>query len=748
MPNVDLGMNKLPPAKSKKKRKKMQGGPDEPAYSDSNHPDDEDAPPEEDEESKGSKPKDKDDDESDEDILKRILKRFKRCVSYEGENRKQALEDLKFKAGDQWPADVAAQRNTDKRPCLTVNKIPTFIHQVTNAQRENRPSINVNPVGDKSDPDAAKMYRGLIRAIERDSAADIAYDTAFENAVSNGFGYFRITTDWEHPKSFNQVIRIVRIRNPFTVYLDPDHQEPDGADCEFGFVTELVTRDEFKDQWPDADPMPFNDMGVGEIYKDWINSDTLRIAEYFEVKHRKRKLVELENGYVGFEDSLSDEVKKNISSKRVLVRRERETDEPYIKWYKVTAKEILQSQKWLGRWIPIIPVIGNEIDIEGKLKLSGLIRDAKDSQRIYNYSVTAETELVALAPKAPFVMEEGQLEGHETEWKQANTKNFAVLSYKGTSVNGVAAPPPQRQPMVGTPVGWVQMKMGAAQDMMATTGVRFDPTNSENRVDDSGRAIRELRRSSDIGSFHYVDNLARSLKRCGQLLIDLIPKIYDERQVITILREDDSEERIQIDPGAPKAFNEVMNNAGKKMKIFNPNAGRYGVTVTIGPSYATKRIEASESMMQFAKAMPAEAQKFADLIAKNMDWPGAQEIASRLAKAIPANLLTPDQKDVPPQMQALMQAMQQQIQQLTQQLQGAMAALNDKDKDRAVALEKIQKDYEAKMAAILEKAEANFQKHVGSHVQNLADDVRNLTDHLHKMNGATPSNQNTVETGT
>lgn len=743
-PKVDGAMNKIPTPKSGKKPPKPKKDSDRkanqpPAYSAANTPDQgADEPDPTNEDAKGTKV-DREEgkpekEESDADILARVRKRFKLCVAFESDNRKAGLEDLKFKAGDQWPAGVATQRNTDRRPCLTVNKIPTFIHQITNDQRQNRPTINISPVGDKGDVDAAKMYRGLIRAIERDSCADIAYDTAFDNAVSNGFGYFRIVTEFESAESFNQVICIKRIRNPFTVYLDPDHQEPDGADSTYGFVTERISRDEFKDKYPDADPIPFTELSIGDTYKDWVDAETIRVAEYFEIKHKKKRLVKLENGWSGFFDDLSDTVKDQIKSKRVLIDHERETEVPEVMWYKVTAKDVLERNKWLGKWIPIIPVIGNEIDIEGKVKLSGLIRDAKDAQRIYNFGVTAEIELVALAPKAPWVVEEGQIEGHEQEWKAANTKNYPYLSYKGTSVGGRPAPPPQRQQLVGSPQGWIALKQGAAADMMATTGIRFDPTQSDKRVDDSGVAIRELRRSGDLGSFQYVDNLARSLRNCGRQLTDLIPKIYDAKQIATILREDDSEDRVMINNDLEVAYKEVPDpkNPNKKIKMWNPSMGKYACTVTIGPSYATKRIEASENMMAFAKAMPNAAAMIADLIAKNQDWPGAEEIAARLAKAVPPQLLTPNQKDVPPQMQAFIQNLESQLTAVSQQLKAAMAALNDKNEDRAIAMDKISRDFDAKILAVAQKAEASFENHVGTHVRALAKDVQALTKEISK----------------
>lgn len=649
------------------------------------------------------------DEEDDQSLLERIRKRMTRCIQAESENRKKGLAALKFKAGDQWPADIAAQRNTDQRPCLTINKIPTFVHQVTNDQRQNRPSINVSPVGDKGDKDVALMYRGMIRAIERDSSADIAYDTAFENAVSNGFGYIRLLTEYGDPKTFNQVLRISRVRNPFTVYLDCDHQEPDGADCKYGFITELVSRDEFETEWPDAQPVPFMLSGQGESYKNWVGKDEIRIAEYYEIVHKKRTLVALSNGHVGWKDELHEDAKAAIESGGLEVLNERESDETETKWYKVTALEVLERQTSVFKWIPIIPVIGNEIDIEGKVKLTGIIDAMMDAQRQYNYWSTSETELVALQPKAPFIMEEGQAEGHEQQWKNANRKNYPALFYKGTSLNGRPIPPPQRQPPPQIPAGIVNAKMGAAQDMIATSGIRFDATMNERMTDESGKAIRELRRSGDLGSFHYVDNLARALKHLGRIMIDAIPKVYDTKRTLTILRMDDTEETVTLDPSAPKPYQEMQGQHGK-LKIFNPTMGKYGVTVTVGPSFATKRIEAAESMMAFAKALPNTAALIADLIAKNQDWPGAEEMASRLAKAVPPQLLTPDQKDVPPQMQAVLQNMDMQIKQLVQVNQKLMAALSDKQADRAQDQDKIDKDFEAKLMAIIQKAESDLGK--------------------------------------
>jgi len=671
-------------------------------------------------------------------LLERCRKRFDQCVTWESQNRIDGLEDLKFKKGDQWPAAIAAQRNYDNRPCFTVNKMPTFTHQITNEQRQNRPSINVSPVGDRGDPEVAKMYRGLIRFFERASHADLAYDTAFDYGVSMGWGYWRMTTEYDDPKTFNQTICIKRIRNNFSVYLDPYAQEPDGADARYAFITEMVPREDFEAEFPKADPMSWTESGPGDTFKNWVQKESIRIAEYFEISEKDRTLVYLSNGHEGWKDELADEVKTAIERGTMEIVAERESKIPTVKWYKVTAVEVLEEREWLGRWIPLCRVIGDEIDIEGRVTLSGVIRNAKEAQRLDNYVHTMMIETIALQPKAPFVGAEGQFEGHEDSWEQANVKSFSYLQYKPTALQGNLLPPPQRQTPSLPTQGWEQLHTLAAQAMMATTGIRFDATLQERVVDESGRALRELRRSSDTGSLHYYDNLCRALKHQGDMFLDLIPKIIDTRRMMTILREDDTEEQVMIDPNAEKPYSEGRHPVtGKTLKIFNPKIGKYGITVTIGPSYATKRIEAAESMMDFVRALPQTAALVADLVAKNQDWPEAEQIAARLAKTIPPHLLAPDMKDVPPQVQALLQGMDQQVKQLTAQLATAMQQLNDKTADRAVEADKIEKQFEAallkvvadvetKMAKVQEQAVANYNTHITAQMQALADGVKGL----------------------
>lgn len=676
--------------------------------------------------------------EDDAEILERIRKRMERCIAAESDNRKAAVDDRKFKAGVQWPGDIAAQRNTDKRPCITNNRMKTFVHQVTNPARENRPQININPIGDRADKEGAKIFEGLIRSIERDSHADIAYDTSLDDAVTSGWGYMRLLTEWKSPKSFDQVLVIKRVRNPFTVYLDPDRQEPDGSDARFGFITEIIPEDQFEEEYPNAQKIPFEMGGAGEKFRSWITKDGIRVVECYEIVETMRDLVYLSTGYEGWKDELDDITKARIKNGSIDILDERKSPDAQVKYYKVTAMEVLEQKDWIGKWIPIIQVIGDEIDIEGKVVLSGIIRDAKDAQRMDNYWNTFLTENVALGPKTHYVMEEGQLEGHEQEWKTANTRPRPALTYKGTSVDGHPAPPPQRVAPPDAPTGVMAALQIAQQNMMATTGIRFDSTPQERMYDESGKALRELNRKTDIGAFHYYDNFRRSLEFLGRQIVEIIGggKLYTRRQTITILRMDDKEENVVMDPMLGAAYKETKGEKGLT-KYFNPAFAEWGVTVDAGPSYATKREEAAESMMEFVKALPNTAQLVMDLIASEMDWPGADKIAARLAKAIPAQLLTADLKDIPPQIQALIQNLEQQSKQLQMQLQQAMKALSEKTEDREIQREKVQADYEAKLLNIIAKTEETGKKLAMEQAKFVAEtfieEMRSARNHDHEL---------------
>lgn len=612
-----------------------------------------------------------------EKLLAEARARFQTASDAESDIRQEALEDLRFRAGDQWPEHIESQRKLDSRPCLTINRIPQFLRQVTNEIRQNRPAIQINPVDDKADPETAEVFQGVIRHIEQSSDAEVAYDTAAEHAATFGFGYFRVCTDYVSEESFDQEIRIERVKSAFSVYFDPACQKPDYSDARYCFVIQDLDRDEFKDQFPTSEVAGLSDMGgVGERAPGWFSDKNVRIAEYWYIERKKETLAMLADGTIIALDQVPD---------GIPVIRTRAVEVPKVYWAKINGLEVLDEREWPGRYIPVVPVLGDEILIDGERILCGLVRFARDPQRMYNYWATAEAEMVALAPKAPFIGAAGQFEGYERQWLQANTRNQPYLEYKPTSTAGQPMPPPQRQTYEPPIQAMSMLRMQSADDLKATTGI-YDASLGARSNEQSGRAILARQKEGDVANFHYADNLARAIKHLGRILVDLVPKIYDAPRVLRIIGKEE-EERIV-------AINQPIVEKGVE-RIYDLSAGKYDVTVTVGPSYSTKRQEAVASMMELSQAYPALVQVAGDLMVKNMDWPGAQQISERLRKVLPANLAEDEDGEnqvIPPAAKQQMEQMAQQNEQLAQALDQATDTIRTKrmeldSKERIAALE-------------------------------------------------------------
>ncbi len=603
---------------------------------------------------------------SDEKLLELARKRFKAAAEAEQHIREEALVDFEFRIGNQWPDGVKLQREQDGRPALTINRIPQFLRQVTNEQRLSRPSVQVNAVDSGADVETAEIYQGLTRHIEVSSDAEAAYDTAFECATTGGFGWLRINTEYCNDETFDQEIRVERILNPFSVYVDPSAVKPDRSDMGWAFVVEDFDADEYRAMYPNSEAAGLSDFAsIGDAAPDWRPGGNIRVAEYFRIETKRRELLLMVDGSVVFADEF-----ETAPPAAAIVRR-RIVEERQVQWAKINGVEVLEQRDWAGKWIPLIPVLGDEVSINGKRHLFGMVRFARDPQRMYNYWVSSATETIALAPRAPFIGVEGQFEGHEAQWRMANVRSFAYLEYKPTSVAGQPAPPPQRN-FAEPPIQAIMVSIGQADnDLKATMGI-YDASLGQSGAESSGRAILARQRESDTANANYGDNLRRAIKHVGRILIDLIPKIYDSERVVRILRPDGSSDMVPV--------NQPFEDKGVA-RIYDLSAGKYDVTISTGPSYQTQRQEAAASMIELAKVEPRLMQVAGDLVVGNMDWPGSQEIAGRLKKLLPPELQDvgqDGQTELPPEAQAQMAAMGQQIEQLTAALEESMQALQTK----------------------------------------------------------------------
>ena len=642
--------------------------------------------------------KDKDSSSS---VLATARSRLDMAIGALSESREDEIDDLKFYAGSpdnrwQWPADVLATRGAvqgqtiNARPCLTVNKLPQHVRQVTNDQRQNRPSGKVIPADDHADVEVAEIFNGMVRHIEYISDADVAYDTACENQVSYGEGYIRILTEYCDENTFDQDIKIGRVRNSFSVYMDPTIQDPTGADAKWCFITEDITKDEYQRMYPDSAPITtLQTLGVGDQnLSQWLMEDTIRVADYYYVDYDRATLNLYPGNVTAFDGTPEDKQLKAIYGKP---KRTRESDRVKIKYCKINGYEILEERDWAGKYIPVVRIVGNEFEVDGRLYVSGLVRNAKDAQRMYNYWVSQEAEMLALAPKAPFIGYGGQFEGYENQWKTANTTNWPYLEVNPdvTDGQGAVLPLPARAQPPMASSGLLQAKAGASEDIKASTG-QYNASLGMGSNERSGRAILARQREGDVGTYHYGDNLARGVRHIVRQLVDLIPKIYDTQRVARIIGIDGETKMVKIDPMQQEPVKKIMQDDIVIDKIYNPNVGKYDVVVATGPGYATKRQEALEAMAQLLQGNPQLWQVAGDLFVKNMDWPGAQEMAKRFAKTIDPKLMEDGDKSPELQMaEQQMQAMGQEMEQMHQMIQNVGKSIEVQDMER--------KDFEAQV---------------------------------------------------
>ena len=611
----------------------------------------------------------------DQDLYKQFCDTIKLDIDAKREERDLMRDDQKFAAGEQWPEMIAKAREAQGRPIQTINRLPAFIDQIVGDARQNKPSIKVH-AGEDGDEDIAAIYDGLIRAIQNESNADFAYDTAVEHTATFGFGAWRIKTDYESEDSFNQVICIERITDPLSVYFDKNSVLPDYSDARHVTVRVKMTKDDYKARWPKKEEADYN---FDDFTSDWVvDKDQVIVAEHWYKVDEKATLYAVED----FEGNTQVTLEKPPIGYNVV--NQRETTITKIKMCMISGAGILEESDWAGKYLPIVGVNGKEDLVDGKRTLRGLVRFAKDPQRMYNYWRTIDTEQKALAPKAPVLVTAKQIEGYEQHWQESLTTNMPYLI-----VNDVpSASMPQRINAGIVDKGANEAALMCVDEMKSTTGI-FSASLGEQDNEKSGRAILAQQRKGDTANFAYIDNIARAIKWTGKIIIDLIPKIYDAARVVAVIGADGEKKLERI--------NQVVMQKGQP-KLLDLSVGKYDLVVTQGASYATKRIEALNSMVEIARVNPAIMQIAGDLIVKAMDWDGASEIAERLKKMLPPQLQQEEGEDgqqLPPEVQSMIEQGKQQIDELTRQVQ--MLESEKDDKDDELRLKKYEIDVKAEI---------------------------------------------------
>jgi hypothetical protein len=623
-------------------------------------------------------------------VVEEARKRYDSAVEVWTPIYDQARDDMRFSDPtdpQQWDDEVKRERQSapgGARPCLVFDQTQQFVRQVINTARRNKPALNFLPVDDESDPKLAEVLKGLARQTEYASRAEVGYITALDQATRGGIGYFRLVLEEEkYSRVDNQLCpKIKRVVDFSTVWPDPDFTEPDGSDMQWGFVEESMHRSKFEREYPKARGQDWDDKG-------WFTKDHVRVVEYYRLRE--------------------------VDGQKVCEH------------FKLSGEEVLEETTFPAEYVPIFPVLGNEEWDEGQRRLSGCVRLARDAQITYNFERNSEFEAVAVGPKAPWLAPAEAIEDYQSHWAQANRGNLAYLPYKSMDEQGNPIARPERIAPAGIAAGWTQLSERSRQDIQAALGM-YQATVGNNPNSQSGRAVMALQDKADVGSFHYVDNLALSISHCGRVLTQVWPVVYDQEQVLRIIGEDDDPQFVRVDPNQPMGYMERRDLQGKQIVTINPGVGRYDVRATVGPAFQTRQVEAAAELGEMVNGNPQLMAILGDVWVKMRNFPEAEKIARRLKAMLPPQVQQAEQEEdgapqIPPQVLQVLQQAQQEIQGLQQQLQeaqGGMAqaqlegqiklAIEQERRTTALAVEESRKDGAYDIAELKTLLEIILQK--------------------------------------
>lgn len=641
---------------------------------------------------------------TDEELLEQAQEHWSLCDDHYSEQYQESTDDWEFLHGiGQWDQGAENTRKKEGRPCLTLNQLLPYAHQITNDIKQARLAIRVVPVDSKADIETAEIRAGIIRNIEKQSRAKSVYGTAAMNAIGGGLGWIRVTTDYASPDSFDQEAYLKRVLDFTSVRLDPQSVQIDGSDAEYGFVQINYSKQRFEELYPDHNPVSFESLS---------SDDEVCIVEYYYRECKKETLYEIELFDGTIEQVLGSRLKDlEENGLQYEEKRSREV-EIYTVWHCVLNGEgsIEEKSEFPSQYIPLVPVVGEEVYIDGKRQCHSLIRQAKDAQRMYNYLKSENVNVMALQPKTPWVAPIGSFQSHPDKWANANTKNYAFLEYDVVTDDetGMPLPPPQRTPPIQGSAAMMQEAMSAREDIRLGLGVpQSNMGERSNAV--SGIAIRNQQIEGDNATFHFIDNLSSSIAQVGRILNEIIPVLYSERKIQRIVGDNDEEENIVVNTPYIKGEDGLRPAKGTDTPdgIYDLSVGKYDIDMDVGASYSSKRQETADKLNEMMKIQPELISVIGDLAVEALDIPMAKEIAERLRSQMSPDLLGDD-----PQA-AKLQAAGVELKKMQEQLLNYEAALADKSKneqfEQSLEAEKAQLERD-KFMVEAEKTKADIQK--------------------------------------
>ncbi len=608
-------------------------------------------------------------------IFEEARDRLSIAVEEESENREAAKADLEFREGAQWDKQPYTTAEAMNQPEITVNLTDALVRRVVNNMKQQRPRGKAHPVSDGADVAKAAIINGIGRHIENRSDAGLPYDVGGEMAVTMGWGFWRLIAEYVAPDSFLKDMRIVPIRNTFSVYMDPAAVLPTAADADWCIITSKMKRTEYRRLYPTAPNIAWNDTGKSDD-REWEDREQIRLAEYFRIREKKATLCQLKGAdgreYTRYKDELPDE--EGLKAAKTDIIAERESCKRTVEWFRLGGTAILERAEYPGTFIPVIRCEGNAVDVDGSVKRRGMVRAMQDPARMVNYGETAKIKRLGLTPQAPWVAAEGQLEGHP-EWSDTNNTAHPVLTYKPITIPSalggeIMLPPPTRQPPAQIEAGFSEFVAGMRANLLAVAGMPHEPGVDTQQQVVSGRAIRQREKLSDQSHFQYYDNQTLAIAHTWRIMLEWIPHVYSEERMQRIIGEDGQPSLVKLNErvGTDPAIQAVKNDL---------SVGRYDVVMDTGPGYETKREEGSEALLSLLSVGPLAgivAQVGPDLVFRSIDHPYMQELADRITAQTPEGLKKL-MAEMPAQAKSVIQALANENAKLKQALQAASSGV-------------------------------------------------------------------------
>ena len=614
------------------------------------------------------------------EIVKEALERFETASDGWSDIYEQSVADVSFFDDDEGQGEDSVRESRHNRPCLTFDKLSASVDRVVGGQMAQMPSVKVR-AAEEGDEDIAEVYQGLIRQIDQRGIQ--AFKTAFKFAVKSGWGCLLVDHDYIDDVSLDQDIILREIKNPFSVLLDPIIQAQHVQEARFGFMFEDMERQEFSRLYPDAESYPGeSDFTTTGNMDSWVSEDFVRVADYFRITLEEKTLVQLSDGRVLDLEEVQP-VRDELNLQGITLGKTRKVQKRKLERFKISGMEILEEVECVGRFIPLVPMFGKTSNINGKYITRGIVRKAKDAQRLYNYSRSVAVEVTALTPKQPYFVTPAMIKGHESKWKNMMVSNDPVLQFNFDQ----GQKPYRESPAQGSP-GLLQDAQFAAEDIKATTGI-FDANIGQQGQETSGVAIGRRQFQGEMSNFEYQDQLIDSMELAGRIMIDMIPAVYDTERTIRIIGEDEREETVQV--------NKTLMDAqtGTFVKTMDLNVGNYDIKIASGPSITTRKQETAEQLSSMIAQNPAMSQLVGDILFQNLDLVGGDEAIKRLRSAgVKAGIIEPNQEEAV--------ALQSQIQ-ASKQLEQQAAQLELALKQAEVATERaeaIERESKASMTTV------------------------------------------------